>query len=130
MGDHKEVRYERLYVKVPGSEKLRKNAAGRLRHLVNTGWRETERSQTAEYIKVRVERTGFTSPYIKLNEAPAIAPRERRGGPGGFRGGGPGGFRGGPGGPGGFRGGPGGPRGGPGGPRGGGPGAPRGAGRS
>jgi len=112
MGDHKEVRYERLYVKVPGSEKLRKNAAGRLRHLVNTGWRETERSQTAEYIKVRVERTGFTSPYIKLKEAPAIAPRERRGGPGGFRGG------------------PGGPRGGPGGPRGGGPGAPRGAGRS
>ena len=117
MGDHKEVMYERLYVKVPGADKLRKNAAGRLRHLLNTGWRETERVQTPDYIRVRVERTGFTPQFVKLKEGPAIAPRERRGGPGGFRGGGPGGFRGGPGGP---RGGPGGPRGGPGGARGGG----------
>jgi hypothetical protein len=117
MGDRKEVRYERLFVRVPGSSKLRKNAAGRLRHLLNTGWRETERVQTPDYVRVRVERTGFTSPFVKIKEGPAIAPRERRGGPGGFRGG-----------PGGFRGGPGGPRGGPGGPRGG-PGGPRGAGR-
>ena len=118
MADHKEVRYERLFVRVPGDDKLRKNAAGRLRHLLNTGWREIERVQTPDYVRVRLERTGFTPPYVKLKEAPAIAPRERRGGPGGFRGG-PGGFRGGPGG---FRGG-----GGPGAPRGGGgPGGARG----
>jgi hypothetical protein len=134
MGDRKEIRYERLYVKVPGSDKLRKNAAGRLRHLLNTGWRETERVPTPDYIRVRVERTGFTSQFVKLKEGPVIASRERRGGPGGFRGGGPGGPRGGPGGfrgggPGGPRGGPGGPRGGPGGPRGG-PGGPRGGGRT
>ena len=119
MADHKEVRYERLYVRVPGTAKLRKSATGRLRHYLNTGWREIERAQTPDYIRVRLERTGFTSPFVKIKEAPAIAPRERRGGPGGFRGG-----------PGGFRGGPGGSRGGPGGPRGGGPGAPRPAGRS
>src|SRR5919197_3657023 len=93
MAERKEVRYERLYVKVPGTDKLRKNAAGRLRHLLNTGWRETERVQTGDYIRVRVERTGFTPEFVKIKEGPAIAPRERRGGfPGrGGRPGGPGG---------------------------------------
>src|SRR5919198_1757142 len=99
MGDHKEVMYERLYVKVPGTDKLRKNAAGRLRHLLNTGWRETERAQTGDYIRVRVERTGFTPEFVTIKEGPPPPPRERRGGPG------RGGRFGGPGGPGG-RGGP------------------------
>jgi hypothetical protein len=116
MGERKEIRYERLFVKVPGTNKLRKNAAGRLRHLLNTGWRETERVQTGDYIRVRVERTGFTPEFVKIKEGPAIAARERRGGGFPGRGGRPGG----PGGPGG-RGGPGG-AGGPGGR-----GAPRGA---
>ena len=43
MADYKEVRHERLYLKEPGTERLRKNSAARLRHLLATGWRETER---------------------------------------------------------------------------------------
>ncbi len=133
MGDFKEVRYERLYVMVPGSDKLRKTAGGRLQHLLNDGWREIERSQTGDYVKVRLERSGHVPRNVKIKEPPAPAPRERRGrgfgfgGPGGGRGG-PGGGRGGYGGPGGGRGGPAGGRGGPGAPAGGAPaggGAPR-----
>src|SRR5919201_5251629 len=101
MADRKEIRYERLYVKVPGTDKLRKNAAGRLRHLLNTGWRETERLQTGDYIRVRVERTGFTPEFVTIKEGPPPPPRERRGGPGrggrfGSPGGPGGGGRGGP----------------------------------
>src|SRR6266516_5175191 len=58
MGEHKEVRYEQLYVKVPGTDRLRRGAAGRLRHLLNTGWRETERVTSGDYVRVRMERTG------------------------------------------------------------------------
>lgn len=109
MGEHKEVRHERLYYKVPGSDVLRKNAAGRLKHLVATGWRETDRTETSEYVQVRVERTGHVPRNVRLKEAPPPPPRAPRGffGGGGPRGGG--GYRG-PGGagrPGG--GGPGGP---------------------
>ncbi len=105
MGEHKEVRYERLFVKVPGTDHLRKTAAGHLRYLMNTGWRETERIQTGDYIRVRVERTGHAPENVQLKEGPPPAPRERR--PRDRRGG-PGGFRSGPGGPGGsFRPGPG-----------------------
>src|SRR3954470_1680166 len=128
MGDHKEVRYERLQVKVPGTERLRKTAEGRLKHLTNDGWREIEREQTSDYIKVRLERTGHTPWNVKIKEAPAVQVRERRRG---FGFGGPGGGGGGRGGGGGFggRGGPGGGRGGPGGPSGpGGPGGPPGGG--
>ena len=121
MGEHKEVRYERLFVKTPGSDKLRQTAEGRLKHLLNDGWREIERTATSDYVKVRLERTGHVPFNVRIKEAPALAPRERRGRGFGF--GGPGGGRGGPGGPGGGRGGPGGP-GGPGGGRGG-PGGPR-----
>ncbi len=131
MGDHKEVRYERLFVKVPGGDKLRKTADGRLHHLLNDGWREIERSHTSDYIQVHLERTGHVSRNVKIKEAPAVQVRERRrgfgfGGPGGGRGGGfgggPSGGRGGFGGPGGARGG----RGGSGAPGGGPPPAPGG----
>jgi hypothetical protein len=95
MGEHKEVIYERLYLRVPGTDKLRKNAAGRLRHLINTGWRETERFETGDYVRVRLERSGHLPPKnVKLKEPPAPPPRERRGGFG-QRGGPGGGFRGG-----------------------------------
>jgi hypothetical protein len=129
MGENKEVRYERLYVKVPGSDKLRGTAEGRLRHLLNDGWREIERSQTSDYIQVHLERTGHVPRNVRIKEAPAVQVRERRrgfgfGGPGGRGGfGGPGGrgSRGGPGGgpsgggpaSGGQGGGPAGPGGGP-----------------
>jgi len=39
-----EVRYEHLYVKVPGTDKLRKTADGRLRSLLTDGWREIQRT--------------------------------------------------------------------------------------
>ncbi|HCP61976.1 MAG TPA: hypothetical protein DIU14_05825 [Actinobacteria bacterium] len=127
MSDYKEVRVERLHVKVPGGDKLRKGAEGRLRHLMATGWREVERSTTGDYIRVKVERSGHAPRVFKIPKPSAPPPgRGNRGfgGPGGFGGGG----RGGPGG--GSRGFGGGGRGGPGatgGPGAGAPGAPAGA---
>jgi hypothetical protein len=127
MADYREVRYEQLYVKVPNGERLRSTAAGRLKRLISEGWRETDRSQSPDYIKVRLERSGH-APLMK--HLPPIPPQQGRpprdgmnrgfgGGRGGPRGGGPrGGGRGGPG-----SGGPGGPGGG--GPGAGGAGAPR-----
>jgi hypothetical protein len=58
MADHKETRVERLYVKVPNTDKLRRNAAGRHRHLLADGWREVERKQQIDHIWVRYERSG------------------------------------------------------------------------
>ena len=106
MPDYREVRYERLYLKEPNTERLRKNAKGRLKHLLATGWREIERWHTPDYITVRVERTGVAPRSTKMPKIEAPPPRPPRGpgGPGG-RGGRGGGFRGGPGG---GRGGPGG----------------------
>lgn len=60
MADFKQVRVERLYLKVPNSEKLRKNAAGRHRHLLAAGWREVERKPQIDHIWVRYERSGLT----------------------------------------------------------------------
>ncbi len=58
MADYREVRVERLYLKVPNTDKLRKNAAGRHRHLLADGWRELERTIEVDHIRVRYERTG------------------------------------------------------------------------
>ena len=52
MGQHHEVRHEVLYVKEPGTERLRKNAAARLRYLLANGWRETERWHAQDHITV------------------------------------------------------------------------------
>src|SRR5262245_40696815 len=113
-GQRLEVRYERLYVQVPGTDKLRKTAAGRLRYLTANGWREVKRIPETDYITIRLERTGHKAPMLDIPYVAPQAPRPRRdpsgrGGPGG-----PG--RGGPGGPGRGPGGPGGPGRGPGGP--------------
>ncbi len=79
MGDYKEVMQERLYVKVPGTDKLRKNSAGRLRYLMATGWRETAREQKADHLAVQVERTGHTPLKARLPKGPQEQPRfERR----------------------------------------------------
>jgi hypothetical protein len=115
VADYKEVVHQRLYVKVPGGEKLRKTSAGKLKYLLAAGWRETDRWQHPEYITVKLERSGH-APTMKILPKPPPPPqRMNRGGRGGFGGRG-GGFGG--------RGGPGGPRGGPGGPGRGGPPAP------
>jgi hypothetical protein len=116
MSDYKEVRHQDLYVKVPGTDRLRKTAAAQLRYLLATGWRETERWHYPTHITVKVERSGHPPLMTKLPKPPPMQPRAPRGGPGGRGGfGGPGG-RGGPGGPPGGRGGPGGAGGGPAGP--------------
>ena len=102
VGERQEVRFERLYVKVPGSDKLRRTAAGRLRVLLAAGWRETKRDQETDYVHVRLERTGFKTPMRKLPYVEPQQPRQRRdnrGGPGGGGQGGPGGPRGGQGAP-------------------------------
>lgn len=105
MANHLEVRHERLYVKVPGGDKLRKTADGRLRRLVADGWREVERKQDTDYVQVRLERSGHRPPMMLI---PAAVPQQTRARRDNFGGGagGPGGARGGPGGRG-----PGGPRG-------------------
>jgi hypothetical protein len=91
MPDYREVIHERLYVKVPGGDPLRKTAAARLKHLLANGWREMERTQTAEYVQIRFERTGHAPMKARLpKKGPEIRNQRRprrdgRGGPGGPR---------------------------------------------
>lgn len=95
MSDYKEVLHERLYVTVPGTEKLRKTAANRQKHLLANGWRETERNTHPDYIQVRFERTGHAPMRARLPKAaPEIVDRRpRRDGQGRGQGGGRGGPR-------------------------------------
>lgn len=90
MADYKQVLHERLYVRVPGTDKLRKTAAARLQHLLATGWRETERKQHPDHMWVRFERSGHAPMQARLpKKAPEvqIERRPRRDGRGQFRGG-------------------------------------------
>jgi len=97
MADYREVRVERLYLKVPNTDKLRKSAAGRHRYLLAAGWREMERSQEVDHIRVRYERTGHPPLKSRLprpEKEQFRFERRPRGGPGqGGRGGGRGGPR-------------------------------------
>ena len=81
MADHHEVIHERLYVRQPRTERLRKSAAARLRFLLSTGWRETERWHADDYVTVRVERSGHP-PRIELPKAVPEPPRPPRQGQG------------------------------------------------
>ena len=56
MAEYREVTHKRLYVKEPGTERLRSGAAGWLRHRLATGWKETERWHADHYVTVRLER--------------------------------------------------------------------------
>jgi hypothetical protein len=95
MADFKEVRVERLYLKVPNTDKLRKNAAGRHRHLLAAGWREVERKPQIDHIWVRFERNGIPPLKNRLPRPDKDAGRfERFRGRGGDRGRGGGGPRG------------------------------------
>ena len=91
MAEYREIRHERLYLKEPGTERLRKTAAARLRHLLATGWRETERWYADRYITARVERTGVDPAVGRMPNIPPPTPRpprqdsDRRGGGGGRR---------------------------------------------
>ena len=75
MADHREVRYELLYVRVPSGTKLRRTAAGRLKRLVSDGWRETDRTQMPDFLRVRLERSGHP-PLMK--HLPAIPVQQGR----------------------------------------------------
>jgi hypothetical protein len=91
MADYKEVRVERLFVKVPNTDKLRKNAAGRHKHLLADGWREMERRQEIDHIWVRYERMGPPPLRLRLprpeKDQGRFERRPRTGMRDGFRGG-------------------------------------------
>ncbi len=78
MGDYREVIHERLYVRVPGTDRLRKTAAGRLKRLVAAGWRETERWRRGDYLEVRLERTGVPPLRARLPRGGVEQRFERR----------------------------------------------------
>lgn len=77
---YREVRTERFYVKAPGTDRLRKTAAGQLRHLLATGWEETGRKVRSDHLEVRLERT--TSPPVVTHRPHSstedVEPRLRR----------------------------------------------------
>jgi hypothetical protein len=86
MPEYKEVLHERLYVRVPGTDKLRKTAGARLKHLLATGWRETDRQVLPDHLVVRFERTGHAPMRARLPKPVAevrVERRPRRDGPGG-----------------------------------------------
>jgi hypothetical protein len=66
MADYREITHERLYVRVPGTEKLRKTAAMRLKHLLAAGWRELDRETHPDHIMVKFERTGHAPMRARL----------------------------------------------------------------
>jgi hypothetical protein len=83
VADFKQVRVEHLYLKVPGSDKLRKTAAGRHTHLLAAGWREVDRKPNIDHVSVRYERTGPTPLKSRLPRPDTEAQRmDRRGGRG------------------------------------------------
>ncbi len=61
-GRSTDVSSYRLHVKTPGTDRLRKGAAGQLRHLEATGWHETERRRSHHYVTVHMERTRAVVP--------------------------------------------------------------------
>ena len=78
MPDYRENLHERLYVKVPGNDKLRKTAVDRQKHLLANGWRELERQQRTDHIMVLFERTGHAPMKARLPKAVPEVRIERR----------------------------------------------------
>jgi hypothetical protein len=87
MPEYREVVHQRLYLKEPRTERLRKTAAGWLQYMLSIGWRETDRSHANDYVTVKLERTGHP-PLAKMPKIEPAPPRQSRGG---FGQGGPGG---------------------------------------
>jgi hypothetical protein len=81
-----QVLHERLHLKEPRTERLRRSAAGHLRHLLATGWRETERWHAADYVTVRLEREGKAPERVPSAPPAAQRPRQGNGRQGGGRG--------------------------------------------
>ena len=66
MADYKEVTPRAPVRPRAGTDKLRKTAANRLKHLLANGWRETERQQSPDHVMVRFERTGHAPMKARL----------------------------------------------------------------
>jgi hypothetical protein len=62
MAARTEVSSLRLHVKTPGTDRLRNGAAAQLHHLIASGWRETGRQVSHDYLTVRMERTTVVPP--------------------------------------------------------------------
>jgi hypothetical protein len=75
---------ERLYLKEPGTKRLRKGSAGQLRHLLATGWRETDRSYATNYVAVLLERDS-TGPEMVRPAIPVQRPPHQAAGRGAHR---------------------------------------------
>lgn len=87
MAEKKEIRFETLFTRAPGSDKLRKTAEARLRFLLRDGWHEMARESAGpDSVRVRLQREGHTSPLPPLRRVPEPPPK-RRSDRGGFRGG-------------------------------------------
>lgn len=80
-----EMMRERLYLKQPDSKQLRKRSAGTLRHLLSTGWRETDRSYTTNYVAVVLERED-SGPQVVHTPPPVQRPPQSTPGRGPRRG--------------------------------------------
>src|SRR6266508_3984785 len=78
MADHHEVMHERLYLKEPRTERLRKGAAGHLHHLLATGWRAPERRHADDSITVKMEPPGHAPPAAGMPKVEPPPPRTRR----------------------------------------------------
>jgi hypothetical protein len=78
MADYREILHERLYVKVPGSDALRKTAANRQKHLLANGWRELVRQQRVDHVMVTFERTGHAPMKARLPKPVPEVRIERR----------------------------------------------------
>lgn len=78
MPDYREILHERLYVRVPGTDKLRKTASNRQKHLLANGWRELERQQRPDHVMIMFERTGHAPMKARLPKAAPEVRIERR----------------------------------------------------
>ena len=78
MSDYREILHERLYVTVPGTDKLRKSASARLKHLLANGWREVERGQHPDHLMIKFERTGHAPMRARLPKPVPEVRIERR----------------------------------------------------
>jgi hypothetical protein len=56
MAVRNEVTTIRLYMKAPGSDRLRKGSEATLRRLLATGWHEIHRTGERDYVDVRLSR--------------------------------------------------------------------------
>ena len=90
MAEYHEVTHQRLYLKEPRTERLRKGAAGWLRYRLANGWKETERWHADDYITVRLERSGHAPRMTVMPKIIPAPPRPQRRGFGQGPGTGPG----------------------------------------